>query len=56
VINQPGFGVTDVVDNQIQYAPGEGYEGLDSFSYSVTDANEDSSTATVTVILTSGVH
>lgn len=56
VTNQPGFGVADVVDNQIQYTPGEGYEGLDSFSYSVTDVNEDSSTATVTVILTSGIH
>jgi VCBS repeat-containing protein len=56
VTSQPRFGVAEVVDNQIQYTPGEGYEGLDSFSYSVTDADADSSTATVTVILTVGLH
>jgi VCBS repeat-containing protein len=56
VMIQPGFGVAEVVDNQIQYTPGDGFEGLDSFSYSVTDADEDSSTATVTVISAMGVH
>jgi VCBS repeat-containing protein len=54
VTAQPGFGTAVVLDGQIQYSPGEGYEGSDSFTYRVTDANAESSTATVTVTSAGG--
>ena len=45
----PGGGTAEVIDNQIRYKPYDGYTGPDTFSYTITDVDGESSTATVTV-------
>ncbi len=39
-------------DGNFTYTPNDNYHGDDSFSYTLTDANGDSSTATVNIIIT----
>ncbi|WP_209405906.1 Ig-like domain-containing protein, partial [Pseudozobellia sp. WGM2] len=39
----------DPTDDSILYSPANGYVGTDTFDYTITDANNDSSTATVNV-------
>nr|HPQ33881.1 Ig-like domain-containing protein [Tenuifilaceae bacterium] len=43
-------------DNTITFTPATDYTGTASFSYTVTDANEDSDDANVTVIVKSGTN
>jgi len=47
----PGEGTAEVIDNQIRYKPYGGYIGTDIFSYTVTDADGETSTVAVTVTL-----
>jgi len=42
-------GTTAIVDNKILYTPNSNFNGVDSFSYSISDGNGGSDTATVTV-------
>ncbi|GMQ88880.1 MAG: hypothetical protein BMS9Abin09_0320 [Gammaproteobacteria bacterium] len=50
VIQPPASGTVSAnADDTITYSPAAGYAGSDSFVYSVTDANGDIATATVTV-------
>jgi VCBS repeat-containing protein len=46
----PVYGEVEVVDNHIRYTPNMPLEGTDIFTYTVTDADGDFSTATVTVV------
>ena len=41
-----------IVDDKIVYTPATGFSGTDSFNYTITDATAQTSTATVTVIVT----
>jgi subtilisin family serine protease len=45
----PSHGVVSISDGKIIYTPNEGYEGSDSFEYTITDGQEQSS---ATVIIT----
>ena len=38
-------------DGTFTYTPASGYTGLDAFTYQITDANGDVSTATVTLVI-----
>ncbi|RLQ23581.1 hypothetical protein DWB85_00005, partial [Seongchinamella sediminis] len=42
-----GVAVWDAVEGQVSYTPNQGAEGNDQFSYTITDADGDQSTATV---------
>ena len=42
-------GFTSIVDNQIVYTPAANFNGIDSFSYEISDGNGGTDTATVTV-------
>jgi len=46
----PVYGEVEVVDNHIRYTPSVPLEGMDTFTYTVTDADGDFSTATVTAV------
>lgn len=56
IVAAPGHGTVAVVGSQIRYTPAPGYNsaiaGPDTFTYLVTDANGESSAATVTVTVT----
>jgi uncharacterized repeat protein (TIGR01451 family) len=54
----PGAGATAqggayalAADGSFSYTPKPGYEGFDSFSYTITDADSNTDTATVTIIV-----
>jgi hypothetical protein len=49
---EPENGVVEILEGQIQYTPGEEFIGVDTFSYTVTDADGESSTAVVTITVT----
>lgn len=46
----PLYGEVEVVDNRIRYTPSGPLTGADTFTYTVTDADGDFSTAMVTVV------
>ncbi len=49
-ISMPGHGVVNVLPDQtIRYVPQSGFNGIDSFTYTVTDGQGRSASATVTV-------
>ena len=48
-VNPGSNGFTAIVDNQIVYTPTANFNGIDSFSYEISDGNGGSDTATVTV-------
>ena len=48
-LSQPSNGSAQIVGNQIVYTPNNGFTGLDSFSYEVTDASGNKTDATVFV-------
>ena len=52
VVGQPMYGSVIVVEDQVQYTPNEDFNGIDSFIYTVTDADGDSAAATVMVLST----
>ena len=52
VVSQPMYGSVIVVGDQVQYTPNEDFNGIDSFIYTVTDADGDSAAATVMVLST----
>ncbi|KOY52684.1 Ig-like domain-containing protein [Polaribacter dokdonensis] len=49
LINVDNKGTEDTSDDVIVYQPAANFEGIDTFSYSITDKTGDASTATVTV-------
>jgi VCBS repeat-containing protein len=49
VESSPDHGTAEVVGDQLRYTPATNFNGLDSFSYIVTDADGDRSTGAVTV-------
>jgi peptidase E len=49
LINVDNKGTDDTSDDVIMYQPVANFEGIDTFSYSITDKTGDASTATVTV-------
>ncbi|MDQ7089523.1 MAG: Ig-like domain-containing protein [Methylococcales bacterium] len=49
-------GDNDPTNDTITYIPNQGFVGTDSFQYTITDSNGDTSTATVTVIVTGRVN
>jgi len=49
ITTPPGHGTAEVVENQTRYTPNTSFNGVDSFTYTVTDADGDSSTATVMI-------
>ena len=54
ITTQPANGtVTEISDGTFQYIPDPDFNGIDSFTYNITDANGDSVTATVTVTVNS---
>ncbi len=50
----PGEGVAEVSENVILYTPYGGFSGVDTFTYIITDADGESSEATVAVTLSFG--
>ncbi len=48
-VNSGSNGFTSIVDNQIVYTPQANFNGIDSFSYEISDGNGGVDTATVTV-------
>ncbi|MDX1352102.1 MAG: retention module-containing protein, partial [Thiomicrorhabdus sp.] len=46
---QGSNGTTQIVGNQIVYTPNTDFEGVDTFQYTITDEDGETSTATVTV-------
>jgi hypothetical protein len=48
----PENGSAEIVEGLIRYSPDEGFVGEDAFSYTVTDADGESSTAVVTITVT----
>ena len=50
-INDPAFGSVLAVDGTLVYTPDLGYNGVDSFTYTITDGNLESLPATVTVTI-----
>jgi hypothetical protein len=49
-VSVPGYGAVNVLSDQtIRYVPQGGFVGIDSFTYTITDELEATSTATVTV-------
>ena len=49
IINAPANGSASVTDNVISYTPNNNYHGADVLTYQVTDVNNDTATATVTI-------
>jgi large repetitive protein len=47
---------SDPTDDRIDYTPTAGYTGADSFTYSITDANGDVTTALVTITVDAVTH
>ncbi|WP_170230911.1 Ig-like domain-containing protein, partial [Polaribacter glomeratus] len=50
VTSAQGFAIS-VVNNEVLYTPSNGYNGSDTFSYSITDVNTVTSTAVVTIMV-----
>ncbi len=48
-VASPNNGFTSIVDNQIVYTPAANFNGIDSFSYEISDGNGGSETATVSI-------
>ncbi|MFD0917584.1 Ig-like domain-containing protein, partial [Pseudahrensia aquimaris] len=44
-----GGTITENADGTLNYTPADGFEGTDTFEYTITDANGNTDTATVTV-------
>ncbi|GAA4324621.1 hypothetical protein GCM10023164_25780 [Christiangramia aestuarii] len=54
ITSQPDNGsVSEVSDGIFQYIPDANYNGTDSFTYTITDVNGDSATATVNITINS---
>ncbi|OGO17610.1 MAG: hypothetical protein A2Z14_17070 [Chloroflexi bacterium RBG_16_48_8] len=49
ITSQPENGIVEIIEDQIQYTPNEDFIGVDTFSYTVTDADDESSSAVVTI-------
>ncbi|NQZ11925.1 MAG: cadherin-like domain-containing protein, partial [Algicola sp.] len=45
------FGSTEVVDNQLDYLPAEGFFGTDTVVYAISDGSNGSSTATLSITI-----
>ncbi len=48
-VNPGNNGITEIVNNQIVYTPAANFNGIDSFSYEISDSNGGINTATVSV-------
>ncbi|GAB4251164.1 MAG: hypothetical protein Kow00109_26940 [Acidobacteriota bacterium] len=51
-VSQPAHGTAEVVGSAIRYTAAAGYQGSDSFTYTVSDGNGGTATAQVTVQVT----
>jgi hypothetical protein len=49
ILIEPEHGTVEIIESQIRYSPVEDFIGEDTFSYTVTDADGESSTAVVTI-------
>ncbi len=48
-VTNGGFGTTQIVGNKVVYTPGQGYNGNDTFTYTVSDGQNGTAQATVTL-------
>jgi Ca2+-binding RTX toxin-like protein len=48
-VEDPSNGTAEIVDNKILYTPDPGFDGTDTFQYSITDGNGGVDIATITV-------
>ncbi len=48
-VGNPQNGSAQIVNGQIRYTPNAGFDGTDSFTYTITDSNGETATATATV-------
>ena len=48
-ITQPGHGTAAIESGKIRYTPGAGFTGSDTFTYTISDGNGGTSTATVAI-------
>lgn len=53
-VGTPAHGVAIVSGGAVSYTPAAGFVGVDSFSYTITDANGTTATGTVTVTVEAG--
>ncbi|HEX4611208.1 MAG TPA: Ig-like domain-containing protein, partial [Urbifossiella sp.] len=51
-VTQPAHGVVTLVGGVVKYAPAPNYNGMDSFTYTISDGNGGTATATVSVTVT----
>jgi hypothetical protein len=49
---EPEHGTVEILEGVVQYSPSDGFIGQDTFSYTVTDADGESSTGEVTITVT----
>jgi hypothetical protein len=49
---EPEHGTVEILEDVVQYSPSDGFIGQDTFSYTVTDADGESSTGEVTITVT----
>jgi subtilisin family serine protease len=54
-VTQPANGTASFTASDVTYTPGAGFNGTDSFDYTVSDGNGGSASATVTVTVTPAV-
>ncbi|HET9771605.1 MAG TPA: Ig-like domain-containing protein, partial [Acidimicrobiia bacterium] len=52
IVSGPAHGTASVADNKINYSPAANYNGSDSITYKVTDADNESSTAVLSFNVT----
>lgn len=54
-VTTPSNGTASIVLGTIRYTPNNGYAGLDSFQYTISDGNEGSATAIVSVTVSKAI-
>jgi len=52
-LSDPSHGTASIVENQVLYTPETGYQGADSFTYTVSDGNSHQATATISITVLS---
>ena len=54
-VSAPANGTAEIVDGQIVYTPNPGFSGKDTFTYTITDSNGLTTTATASVVVADAV-
>lgn len=55
-ITQPSNGTAVIINGEVLYTPNQGFTGTDTLTYTITDGNNNTQTATISIVVTSGVN